>query len=231
MLLAEDPALSESESASELLGLVISESGDLARMVEDLLTTARLDAGALHYDFEDVEISQEISEVTEPMIRSGAEIDVQCDPRIVRADRLRMRQVLRNLLSNAQKYGGPNIEVRGRVEGRTYVCSVLDDGPGIPSEVADRLFQRFLHQGHATSVTGSVGLGLSIVHALLQGMGGSITHNRTEGKTRFTIRLPLALNLEPRPFVIQPSHEQPTPVATLSSDGDFSGGSLTQPPD
>ena len=196
MLLAEDPALSRSEGASELLNLIISESGDLARMIEDLLTTARLDAGALHYNFEDVKFCDEVSEVVEPMTRSGAEISVQCDPGLVRADRLRLRQVLRNLLSNALKYGGSGIEVQGRVEGRTYVCSVIDDGPGIPSGVADRLFQRFVHQGAGAAVTGSVGLGLAIVHALLQGMGGSITHARTGGKTMFTVRLPLVIDLE-----------------------------------
>ena len=236
MLLAEDPVLSESEGASEFLDLIISESGDLARMIEDLLTTARLNAGALHFDFEDIDMCEEISEVVEPMTRSGAEINVQCDPGLVRADRLRVRQVFRNLLSNAQKYGGPNIEVRGRVEGRTYVCSVSDDGPGISSEVADRLFQRFVHQGNTTAMTGSVGLGLSIVHALLQGMGGSITHARTDDKTSFTVRLPLVLDLEThrpfqRPFSIHPSNEQSTAMATLSFDKELSGGSPAQPPD
>ena len=223
MLLAEDPTLSESEAASELLDLIISESGDLARMIEDLLTTARLDAGALHYNFEDIEVCEEVSEVVEPMTRSGAEISIQCDPGLVRADQLRLRQVLRNLLSNALKYGGSGIEVQGRVEGRTYVCSVSDDGPGIPSEVADRLFQRFVHQGSAASLTGSVGLGLSIVQALLQGMGGSITHGRTEGKTIFTVRLPLALDLEShQPFqrasLTHPSEEQSAAMASLSSN-------------
>ena len=223
MLLAEDPTLSESEAASELLDLIISESGDLARMIEDLLTTARLDAGALHYNFEDIEICEEVSEVVEPMTRSGAEISIQCDPGLVRADQLRLRQVLRNLLSNALKYGGSGIEVRGLVEGRTYVCSVSDDGPGIPGEVADRLFQRFVHQGSAAALTGSVGLGLSIVQALLQGMGGSITHARTEGKTIFTVRLPLALDLEShQPFegasLTHPSEEQSAAMASLSSN-------------
>ncbi len=234
MLLAEDPAISESDGASELLNLIISESGDLARMIEDLLTTARLDAGALHYNFEDIEINDEVSEVVEPMNRSGAEISVRCDPGFVRADRLRIRQVLRNLLSNAQKYGGANIEVQGRVEGRTYVCSVSDDGPGIPSEVADRLFQRFVHQGNDTAVTGSVGLGLSIVHALLQGMGGSITHARTDGKTRFTVRLPLVIETETdhpsqRRFLVSASAEQSTAMESFSSDEELAEEFPAQP--
>ena len=193
LMLAEDPDISESETASELLDLIISESTDLGRMVEDLLTTARLDAGALHFNFEDVDIGAEAAEVVEPMARAGLMVTGECQPGLVRADRLRVRQVLRNLLSNAKKYGGPNIRIEGYAEGRTYVCSVVDDGPGIPGEVKERLFQRFVHQGNAPAIRGSVGLGLSIVQALAQGMGGSVTHERRGGETRFTVRLPLAL--------------------------------------
>lgn len=189
-ILAEEPAMKESDTASELLGLIISESGDLSRMVEDLLTTARLDAGALHFTFEDVHIERIVSDVVGPMNRSGENIEVDCDPGLVRADKLRLRQVLRNLISNAHKYGGPNVQVRGRVEGRTYVCSVLDDGPGVPPEVSDRLFERFVHNGR-TAVNDSVGLGLAIVQALVHGMGGSVQHRRSNGTTSFVVRLNL----------------------------------------
>lgn len=196
LLLAEDPALSESESAIELLDLIISESGDLARMVEDLLTTARLDAGALHFSFEDVDIAAEAIETTNPMTQAGLVVPVHCEPGVVRADRLRLRQILRNLLSNARKYGGPNTRIEGWVEGRTYVCAVIDDGGGIPGDLEGRLFERFVHQGNTTAVTGSVGLGLSIVHALTHGMGGSVSHERKGGETHFIVRLPLARDIQ-----------------------------------
>ena len=116
------------------------------------------------------------------------------------------------------------------------MCSVSDDGPGIPSAVADRLFQRFVHQGSATALTGSVGLGLSIVQALLQGMGGSITHARTEGKTIFTVRLPLVIDMEthhpfPRPFLTNASAEQSSAMATLTADEELPGGFPAQPRD
>ena len=192
MLLAENETVKAEESATELLSIIISESDDLARMVEDLLTTARLDAGALHFVFDDVDVGQEMPETVDPLVRSGPAIGVSVEPGIVRTDRLRFRQLLRNLLSNARKYGGDNIRVEGRVEGRTYVCAVIDDGPGVPTEIEDRLFERFIHQGHQTATKDSVGLGLSIVHALTQGMGGSIAYERIGGETHFTIRLPLA---------------------------------------
>jgi signal transduction histidine kinase len=192
MLLAENEVVKGEEAAAELLSIIISESDDLARMVEDLLTTARLDAGALHFVFDDVDVGQEMPETIDPLTRSGPAIDLSVEPGVVRTDRLRFRQLLRNLLSNARKYGGDNIRVEGRVEGRTYVCSVIDDGPGVPTEIEERLFERFIHQGHQTATKDSVGLGLSIVHALTQGMGGSIHYARINGETYFTIRLPLA---------------------------------------
>ncbi len=194
-ILAEDPSIADSENASELLNLIISESNDLSRMVEDLLTTARLDAGALHFDFDDIAIGAMVREVVEPMIRAGAEIHWDCEPGFIRADGLRTRQILRNLLSNAQKYGGSHIQVIGRVDGRTYCCEVIDDGNGVPEALSERIFERFVHRGR-TGVNDSVGLGLAIVHALAQGMGGSVKYTRDGGYTVFTVRLPLAEELE-----------------------------------
>ncbi|NNL68491.1 MAG: hypothetical protein HKO70_00840 [Acidimicrobiia bacterium] len=192
MLLTENEAVQAEPAAAELLSIIVSESDDLARMVEDLLTTARLDAGALHFVFDDVDVEEEMPETVDPLTRSGPAIEVDVEPGVVRTDRLRFRQLLRNLLSNARKYGGDNIRVEGRVEGRTYVCAVIDDGDGVPEEIEDRLFQRFIHQGHQTATKDSVGLGLSIVYALAQGMGGSISYDRIDGETYFIARLPLA---------------------------------------
>ncbi len=191
MVLAENEAVKHEPTAAELLDIIIGESDDLARMVEDLLTVARLDAGALHYSFDDVAVATEVAEITEPLQRAGMDITVFCEEALVRADRLRLRQVLRNLLSNARKYGGAKVRVEGRVDGKTFVCAVVDNGDGIPEEIVPRLFERFIHQGHQTASTESVGLGLSIVHALANGMGGSVRYERIGDETHFTLRVPL----------------------------------------
>ncbi len=196
LMLEEDPVFQDSETAPELLDMIISEAADLSRMVEDLLTTARLDAGALHYTFENVEVLGEVDEVVGPMLRAGLHIELDCDPGIVRADRLRFRQVLRNLLSNARKYGGPDIRLEGHVEEGKYVCAVADNGEGIPEELEGRLFQRYIHQGHQPLVLGSVGLGLSIVRALAEGQGGAVHYDRRDGWTRFIVTLPLVAVVE-----------------------------------
>ncbi len=223
MLLEEEPEIKESEMASELIGLIVSESADLGRMVEDLLTTARLDAGALHYTFEDVQVLDEITEVVEPMRKAGMSIEVECEPGMVRADRLRFRQVLRNLLSNARKYGGPNIRIHGVLENAAFVCAVVDDGPGIPVELEARLFERFIHQGQQTAVKESVGLGLSIVRSLIEGMGGNVYYEREEDETAFVIVLPLATGapaetqvaVSPRRQAEQPSNSR---VSVMAAD-------------
>jgi signal transduction histidine kinase len=192
MLLEETPAIQDDPGSSELVDLMISESFDLNRMVEDLLTTARIDAGALSYTFQDVNPEAEVTEVVESLKRAGSAIEVSCAPAVMRADAVRYRQILRNLVNNAGKYGGPNVRVLGSVEGRTYLCEVIDDGDGVPDEISDRLFERFVHQGQQTAVRGSVGLGLSIVHALAQGMGGSVSYRRVNDQTHFAVRMPLA---------------------------------------
>jgi signal transduction histidine kinase len=192
-LLEEDAAVQTSPAAVEMLSLIISEAHDLNRMVDDLLTTARLDAGALHYQFENLQVVKEVvDEVVEPMRRAGISVEVDCQPAEVRSDRLRLRQVLRNLLSNAGKYGGPHIRLVGRLVDGWYEARVEDDGEGIRPELEARLFQRFLHKGDMPLVLGSVGLGLSIVRALAEGMGGAVWYERRGGWTCFVVRVPVA---------------------------------------
>ncbi len=201
VLLEDDPVVQSSEVASEFVGMIVSESADLSRMVEDLLTTARLDAGALTYSFSDVDVPEEVAEVLEPMRKNNFEASAHCAPGLIRADHLRFRQILRNLLSNARKYGGPTVWIEGRVVGRSYQLVVADDGAGLPTELEDKVFERFIHQDKATAVRDSVGLGLSIVRALAEGMSGSVEYERVDGETRFVVTMPLAESFVPgNPF-------------------------------
>jgi signal transduction histidine kinase len=194
--LEEDATVAVNAMNSEMVGLIISEANDLSRMVDDLLTTARLDAGALHYQFENLSIVDEVREVVGPIERSGADIGVHVAPGLVRSDRLRLRQVVRNLLSNARKYGGPHARVTGQHVAGWYEIRVEDDGEGILEQLRQRLFQRYLHEGDVPIILGSVGLGLSIVRALAEGMGGAVWYERREGWTSFVVRVPLATDTE-----------------------------------
>jgi signal transduction histidine kinase len=190
-LLREEPDLSE--GAVEMVDIINGEATDLNRMVEDLLTTARLAAGQLRYEPEHVEVEDEVEKIIGPFQRNGADVDAEVEPATVNVDRLRQQQVLRNLVSNATKYGGPHIHLRGRVDGQWYEWMVADDGEGVPAELEERLFQRFIHQhSFQQAVAGGVGLGLSIVKSLAEGMGGTVTYQKVPGEVRFIVRVPLA---------------------------------------
>ena len=191
LLLEEHPGVRDDQSIAELISLIVTESADLSRMVEDMLTTARLDVGALSYEFDNVDAGDLISDVVDSMRGSDGAVSIECDPASVRCDPARLRQIMRNLLSNARKYGGDHVRVRGSIEGRTYLFEVIDDGDGVPTEIGDQLFERFVHRGKESGTHGSVGLGLAIVRSLANGMGGSVSYGHEDHETRFIVRLPL----------------------------------------
>jgi hypothetical protein len=112
------------------------------------------------------------------------------------------------LLSNAGKYGGDDIRVVGRLVAGWYELIVADDGDGIPKELEERLFQRFLHKGDLPLVLGSVGLGLSIVRALAEGMGGAVWYERERGWTKFVVRVPLSKKQDEGRFQEPDLHRQ-----------------------
>ena len=180
------------EGIRELATTITNEAEDLHRMVEDLLTTSQLDADALKYVIEDVRTTEEVEEVVAPMIRTGGQIETSAEEALVAVDRMRQRQVLRNLISNARKYGGAELRLSGRVFGGMYEWTVADNGRGVPVEIEERLFQRFVHRGSLVTAPGGVGIGLSIVRALVEGMGGTIDYARVRGWTEFRVSVPLA---------------------------------------
>lgn len=203
----------------ELIGLINNDSADLARMVEDLLISTRLDAGAVTHDLQLVNVAGELDTVLAPFRRTGLNIETDCPPVDVWGDPLRVRQVLRNLVSNADKHGGSTIRVTATVGGDRLVCVVADDGAGVPAEMLPRLFTRFVHEGDVPLTVGSVGLGLAVVKALIVGMGGDVRYERDEGWTRFSVWLPLA---PPDAPAAEPDvgHAQPEVVEPVYRDSD-----------
>lgn len=181
------------EDAREMLSMVTTEAADLARMVEDLLTTARLSAGQLRFEPRRVAAIEEAEVITRPFVQAGRPVDVDVEDSALYVDRLRQRQVLRNLLSNAVKYGGDQIALLGEQRDLVYRWSVVDNGPGVPIELEQRLFQRYIHTlTFQQAVAGGVGLGLSIVKSLAEGMDGKVSYSREGGVTRFMVEVPLA---------------------------------------
>jgi signal transduction histidine kinase len=105
---------------------------------------------------------------------------------------LRVRQIVRNLLTNAVRHGGPNVVVRLDVEGGAALLTLSDDGRGVPSDRADLIFEPYVGSNREGTMPASVGLGLSVARQLTRLMDGDLRYERRDGWTIFTLSLPLA---------------------------------------
>ncbi len=188
----EEGMLHDPETGLELVNLIIGQTAELSRMVEDLLTASRADAGTLTFKLEDVDVRAEVGKVVPTFERFGANITVSCPSVTVFADPLRVRQILRNLIANACAHGGNNIGISAVRAGSLLTLWVADDGPGVPDNVQNRLFERYVHQGDLPLLVGSVGLGLAIARVLAREMGGDIRYERSGGNTYFMLELPVS---------------------------------------
>jgi signal transduction histidine kinase len=207
----------------EYAAIISAEAADLTRMVEDLLTTARLESGALTFLAEDLDAEDEAHQVLRPFNRMTEVVSHDIERAFLHVDRVRLRQVLRNLISNAIKYGGSTIQVIGRSDATEYEWIVRDDGTGVPTEIVDRLFQRFVHRGTTVVESGGVGLGLSIVRALAEGMNGSATYRRSGGWSEFVVRVPL---LHGRGAAPAGSASHPSPIELTAVDSELETESI-----
>ena len=191
-LALDDMGFEDAEFAAEMNSFIIRDAADLNRMVDDLLVAAKAENEGLNFSPADISVEREVTEVLVPLKTSEKNIVTDIEDTNVFADRLRVRQIVRNLVSNAEKHGGQNITIKGHTVGSRYVLDVTDDGSGVSPELVDRLFDRFVHDGDAPLTQGSVGVGLSVAQALATGMGSRIDHEQSPGQCTFSLVLPLA---------------------------------------
>ncbi len=172
----------------DMLSRIIEESHEISALVEDLLASARNEVGQLTAMRVPVDLDAEITQVLATLtperrdrIRYRREDDV-----VAVGDPARIRQVIRNLTSNALKYGGNRIEVVTRVDSDRAIVEVRDDGDGLPVGGGD-IFGR--HRPNL-SVSGSNGIGLSLARDLTHLMDGTIEFHRDDAWTVFAVSLP-----------------------------------------
>jgi signal transduction histidine kinase len=172
----------------------------MSRLVNDLLTLARLD-GESSLQLQPVALQALLFAARdEAEIIAGEShtvtIDTTDEPMTVLADRDRLRQVLSNVLGNAGSYATPGTPIRisAARHGGTVVVSIIDQGPGIPAKDLERLGERFYRGDAARSRrTGGTGLGIAIARGIMRAHGGSLEIDSFEGRgTTVTIKLPLA---------------------------------------
>jgi len=187
----------------EPLDRVLGAGRHLLALINDILDLSKIEAGRMELNLETFPLAPLIGDVVktiEPLAaKNGNRVAVQCDDtvRMMRADQMRLRQALLNLMSNANKFterGAITIDACEQKEnGRDWITlAVADTGIGMTPEQMDKLFQEFSQADASTTRKyGGTGLGLAISKRFCQMMGGDITVESEPGKgSTFTIRLP-----------------------------------------
>jgi two-component system phosphate regulon sensor histidine kinase PhoR len=194
-------ARNDPEQCTRFLRTIEKHTDRLTFLIEDLLTISRLESGQIVMNLNRVELHDEAQRVIDDLRARADEKKVGLANEVpagltARADADRLQQVLTNLVENAIKYGGQEgcVRIGGRPASPDRVeMWVRDDGPGIPAESRDRVFERFYRVDRARSrETGGTGLGLSIVKHIVQAHGGEVWLDSEIGTgTTFYFTLPI----------------------------------------
>ncbi len=206
----------ESDEIEELISLMVDQSDDMRNLIEDLLVAARADIGKVSVHMVPVDVPQAIDALLSALPpRNGAVINSDLHPVTAVADPTRVRQIVRNLLTNALRYGGPVIWVSAGVDdGRAFI-RVHDNGPGIPPDRQDQIFEPYESVHQAVGMPGSVGLGLTISRKLARLMSGDLTYRIADGSL-FELSLELAPDAGALPSPVDGDHEIDTPLSWSS---------------
>ena len=179
-----------------LLRDVSDEADRLYRLVEDLLVLTRVERGSLEVGDEPVSLRPVVERVLASESARSPEVVFESlvppDLPSVRGEDTYAEQVLRNLLGNAAKYGGPGsrVAVEATAARDGVVVRVLDEGPGIHEDEAERLFELFYRSPDTAPAVGGAGIGLFVCRQLAHAMGGTIrAERRPEGGAAFILTL------------------------------------------
>ncbi|MCH8497338.1 MAG: PAS domain-containing sensor histidine kinase [Marinobacter sp.] len=192
------------DRAAEILTMASNNSKRLTLLINDLLDFEKIDAGHMQYQIETHTLLPILEQAVAAHATYSSQQNVQLKlippsyPVNVCADENRLMQVLANLLSNAIKFSPPDgaVILSTEVIDDHVRISVVDHGPGVPTEFQTRLFERFAQaDASSTRRKGGTGLGLAISRELVAAMGGRMGYQSSPGQGAcFWFELPLALN-------------------------------------
>jgi signal transduction histidine kinase len=171
---------------------MVATLDEMQEMVDSTLAYAR--GVSTDQPMEATDLAALVRDLAAELSETGAEITLEApDPVRAGVRRTAMRRALRNLMENAQRYGG-GARVSVKPAGDRVEIRVDDDGPGIPDRDLDKVFDPFTRlEASRSRETGGIGLGLPIARAILRAHGGDVVlSNRPEGGLQATVHLPLA---------------------------------------
>ena len=208
------------------LGEVRKAGSHLLALINDLLDLARIEAGRVDLDLQPVPLDAVVDDCLPLLMPQARERGCTLardtgGAWMVRADRMRLKQVLLNLLSNAVKYNRPQGQVglHAQRDGDQLRITVRDEGPGLTADAQAQLFQPFERLGADRSGVPGTGIGLALSRQLVLAMGGTIGVDSEPGQgSRFWLRLPLVDTAPPvdaEPATVLPEPASPAPAAAV----------------
>jgi signal transduction histidine kinase len=218
-----DSEMSDQAEVRDVVTIINAEAVDLSRIVDDLVSAAELEAGEFNVSFSKFDPSAEVERVIAPFRRRGHEISVDCWSGTAVSDPIRFRQIVRTLLSNATQHGGETIGFVGELSNGSLLCTVVDDGDGMSSDIEGQFFSSPANELKVTSEVEGSGLGLTVSHAIVHQLGGRLTYQRSADLTMVTMALPTADWPEMQPATATPGNTDESKVDTADDD-DASAG-------
>lgn len=179
------------EEILEMVGTIASQSTEVAQLVDDLLTAERAASGNLTIKPTVFDLLDESRSVADSL---GVQLDITVEGELTPAwaDTLRTRQIVRNLLTNAHRYGGDKVRISVHPREAVAVLVVSDNGSGVRGTDADHIFDPYYRSKPEDTKPDSVGLGLAVARQLARMMDGDLVYRRRDGWTRFELTLPTA---------------------------------------
>ncbi len=178
----------DTREKEELMEVLASQSVEMSHIVEDLLVAARADTGTITVAVEDVDLAEEARDLA-AQLDPTVDVTGVASSAVAVADRVRARQILRNLLVNAARYGGDRRRVVVRTVNGSVMVEMRDDGTALSEEERNRIFQPYERAHEIAGVTAAVGLGLSVSQRLADLMDGSLVYDY-DGEAVFRLELP-----------------------------------------
>ncbi len=194
-LMSERGYANQPQEMVAMAGMIADATSEANEIIDDLLTASRLESGELTVAVTPVDLVLAANSLVDHYREEGDAIPVRrpvgTGELVCLGDELRVRQILRNLLTNARRYGGSHIEIRIAADASAVRVQVVDDGAGIPERDRDWVFEPFTQSERVDRPVESVGVGLYTSRRLARLMGGDLTYRYEDGRSVFELRLPV----------------------------------------
>jgi signal transduction histidine kinase len=194
------------DAREEMIGEAAEQARHMSRLVSDLLMLAKGDSSNMSIEITEVRAMSIVVSVLRNTDPGATRIEEDLDAEVVvRVDPDRLKQALANLVNNAVRYGGDRCLVVARVDGRDLLLEVHDNGDGVPTRFESVIWQHFERGAHRLdAVTPGLGIGLSIVQAVVESHGGRAEYRHSErlGGACFSLLIPGCVVVEKSPDAV-----------------------------